>query len=175
MSRSFSPLSSSASPEGSLKHRSVPSPSAVFRYLAAFHEDYARQEGKAVIPPLSDLLLALERINADLIAALQKQNFTDCATLDMDATLIQTQKKDAFSYKGFKACQPLNTYWAEKGIILHTEFRDGNVPAGHEQLRVFLHALSLLPEGDRSSPLRYRGLPARPHVLLRREAASPLR
>jgi hypothetical protein len=26
-------------------HRSVPSPSAVFRYLAAFHEDYARHEG----------------------------------------------------------------------------------------------------------------------------------
>jgi hypothetical protein len=56
------------------KHRSVPSPSAVFRYLAAFHEDYPRIAGKAVIPPLTDLLLALERINADLIAAVDKQN-----------------------------------------------------------------------------------------------------
>ena len=35
------------------KHRSVPSPSAVFRYLSAFHEDHGREEGKAVIPPLT--------------------------------------------------------------------------------------------------------------------------
>ena len=129
------------------KHRSVPSPSAVFRYLSAFHEDYAREEGKAVIPPVTELLSALERINADLIAAVLKRNPTCSATLDMDATLIATEKKDAlFSYKGYKAYQPLNTYWAEHGLILHTEFRDGNVPAGYEQLRVFIHALSLLPE-----------------------------
>ncbi len=94
------------------KHRSVPSPSAVFRYLAAFHEDYARIEGRAVIPPLTEPLSGLERINADLIAAVDKQNPADHATLDMDATLIETQKNDALcSYKGFKAYQPLNTYW----------------------------------------------------------------
>ncbi|RPJ12141.1 MAG: IS1380 family transposase [Deltaproteobacteria bacterium] len=128
------------------KHRSIPSPSAVFRYLAAFHEEYVREEGKAVIPPSSELLSALERINADLVAAVQKRNPLRVATLDMDATLIETTKKDAlFSYKGFKAYQPLNTYWADQGLILHTEFRDGNVPAGCEQLRVFIHALSLLP------------------------------
>ena len=137
------------------KRRSVPSPSAVFRYLAAFHEDYARIEGKAVIPPLTELLSGLERINADLVAAVDKQNPVDQATLDMDATLVETQKKEAlFSYKGFKAYQPLNTYWAEKGLILHTEFRDGNVPAGHEQLRVFIRALSLLPEGVKTVRLR---------------------
>ncbi len=137
------------------KRRSIPSPTAVFRYLAAFHENYARIEGKAVIPPLTELLSGLERINADLVAAVNKQNPVDQATLDMDATLVETQKNDAlFSYKGFKAYQPLNTYWAEKGLILHTEFRDGNVPAGHEQLRVFIHALSLLPPGVKTIRLR---------------------
>jgi hypothetical protein len=105
-------------------------------------------KARAVIPPLTDLLCALERINADLVAAIHARNPVDHATLDMDATLIETQKKDAlFSYKGYKAYQPLNTYWAELGLVLHTEFRDGNVPAGHEQLRVFLHTLSLLPPG----------------------------
>lgn len=137
------------------KHRSVPSPSAVFRYLASFHEDYPRVEGKATIPPLTASLSALERINADLVAAVYSQNPSECATLDMDATLIETSKKDAlFSYKGYKAYQPLNTYWAEMGCILHTEFRDGNVPAGYEQLRVFLHALSLLPPGVKTVRLR---------------------
>ena len=137
------------------KHRSVPSPSAVFRYLAAFHEDYARVAGKAVIPPLTELLCGLERVNADLIAAVDKQNPADHATLDMDATLIETQKKEALlSYQGYKAYQPLNTYWAEAGLILHTEFRDGNVPAGREQLRVFVRALSLLPPGVKTVRLR---------------------
>ena len=137
------------------KHRSVPSPSTVFRYLAAFHEDYAPHEGKAVIPPLTALLSSLERIHGDLIASIQRWNPHDIATLDMDATLIETQKKDAlFSYKGYRAYQPLNTYWAEHGLILHTEFRDGNVPAGHGELRVFLHALSLLPPGVKTVRLR---------------------
>ena len=137
------------------KHRSVPSPSAVFRYLAAFHEDYVREEGKAVIPPSTELLSALECVNTDLVAAIHTRNPVDHATLDMDATVIETEKKDAlFSYKGYKAYQPLNTYWAEVGVVLHTEFRDGNVPAGHEQLRVFLHALSLLPPGVKTVRLR---------------------
>jgi Transposase DDE domain group 1 len=137
------------------KHRSVPSASAVFRYLAAFNEDHAREEGKAIIPPLTELLRALEMVHADLVRAIHQQNPIDCATLDMDATLIETGKKDAlFSYKGYKAYQPLNTYWAEQGLMLHTEFRDGNVPAGYEQLRVFMKALSLLPEKVKTVRLR---------------------
>jgi hypothetical protein len=69
-------------------------------------------------------LSALERINADFIAAVLKGNPSCSATLDMDATLIATEKKHAlFSYKGFKAYQPLNTYWAEQGLILHAECR----------------------------------------------------
>ena len=51
------------------------------------------------------------------------------ATLDMDATLIETHKRDAlFCYKKFKAYQPLNCWWAEQGVMLYSEFRDGNVP-----------------------------------------------
>jgi len=60
----------------------------------------------------------------------------------MDATLSATWKNQAlYSYKGDKAYQPLNTYWYERGVILHSEFRDGNVPAGHEQKRVLQEAL----------------------------------
>lgn len=137
------------------KHRSVPSPSAVFRYLAAFHTEYVPVKGTAVIPPVTTLLAALVQINADLVAAIRQRNPVDHATLDMDATLIETGKKEAlFSYKGYKAYQPLNTYWAELGCVLHTEFRDGNVPAGYEQLRVFLHALDLLPDGVKTVRLR---------------------
>jgi hypothetical protein len=139
-------------------HRSVPSPSAIFRYLEAFHdqeEEKKREEGKAFIPLPNTCLRSLELVNRDLIASIQTKNPLDTATLDMDATLIETQKKEAFfSYQGYKAYQPLNTYWAEQGLVLHTEFRDGNVPAGYGELRVFLHALSLLPPGVKTVRLR---------------------
>ncbi len=77
------------------------------------------------------------------------------ATLDTDATLVDTQKEDAlFSYKGYKAYQPFNVWWAEQELVLHTEFRDGNVPAGYEQLRVLKEALDMLPEGVKNVYLR---------------------
>ena len=70
------------------------------------------------------------------------------ATLDMDATVVETQKRTAlYSYAGTRAYQPLTTYWAEAGLVVHSEFRDGNVPAGHEQRRVLEEALQHLPAG----------------------------
>jgi hypothetical protein len=83
------------------------------------------------------------------------QDSGSTATRDMDATLVATNKIDAlFSYKGYKAYQPLNTWWFEQAILLHTEFRDGNVPAGFEQLRVFKDALDCLPEEVKKVRLR---------------------
>ena len=133
------------------QHRSVPSPSAIFRYLEAFHdplEEKKREKGTAFIPAPNQHVQGLVRVNRDLVASIQKHRPKTEATLDGDATLAETQKEDAlFSYKGYRAYQPFNTWWAEQELVLHTEFRDGNVPAGYEQLRVFKEALDLLPEG----------------------------
>ncbi len=55
----------------------------------------------------------------------------------MDATLVETHKRQAeYCYKKLKADQPLNCWWAEHGVFMHSEFRDDNVPTGHRQLRV---------------------------------------
>jgi hypothetical protein len=79
---------------------------------------------------------------------MQKQKKSTVATLDMDATLIAANKKEArFCYKGFAAYQPLNVWWAEQQMMIHTEFRDGNVNAGYEQLRLLKEAITMLPEG----------------------------
>jgi Transposase DDE domain group 1 len=133
------------------QHRSVPSPSAVFRYLEAFHnpdEEKKREKGKAFIPAPNQHVQGLVRVNRDLVASVQKRRPKMEATLDGDATLVETQKEDSlFSYKGRRAYQPYNVWWAEQELVLHTEFRDGNVPAGYEQLRVCKEALDLLPEG----------------------------
>lgn len=138
--------------------RSVPAPSSVFRYLSAFHdraEERKRVAGKASIPVPNEHLRGMAKVNQGIAAFMQKRNPQRTATLDQDATLVETAKRDAFfSYKGFKSYQPLNTWWAEQQMVLHTEFRDGNVPAGYEQLRVLKESLSLLPEGVEQVRLR---------------------
>jgi hypothetical protein len=58
------------------------------------------------------------------------------------------------AYKKFKAYQPLNSWWAEQGVMLYSEFRDGNVPAGHEQLRVLKTSLAHLPASVTKVSLR---------------------
>lgn len=139
-------------------HRSVPSQSAIFRFLAAFHnpeEEKKREKGKAFIPEPNEHLRGLMKVNRDLVASVQKHRPATEATLDGDATLKETYKKDArFSYKGYRAYQPFNIWWAEQQLMLHTEFRDGNVPAGYEQLRVFAEALDMLPPGVEKVYLR---------------------
>jgi hypothetical protein len=126
--------------------RTFPSASAIFRYLANFHnteQEKHRVKGKAFIPASNEHLKAFGKINAEMISIGDRN---ETATVDMDATVAATLKENAFcSYKGEKAYQPINTYWYERGLILHTEFRDGNVPAGYEQKRVLQEALGYLP------------------------------
>lgn len=140
------------------RRRSFPSPSAAFRYLALFQrpgEGGKGRRGDACIPEPMEGLGSLERVNGDLVAFVQRNAPQEQATLDMDATLIETSKEEAlFCYQGYKAYQPLSTYWAEQGVALHSEFREGNVPAGYEQLRVFKEALGLVPQGVEEVRLR---------------------
>jgi hypothetical protein len=138
--------------------RTVPSASAVFRYLAQFHDaeqEKQRQVGKAFIPEANEHLRGFSLTNSELAALAHRQTRDKIATLDMDATLIETNKAEAlYCYKGYRSYQPLNTWWAEQGVILHTQFRDGNVPAGYEQLRVFIEALECVPVGVEQIRLR---------------------
>ena len=138
--------------------RTVPSPTAIFRYLAQFHneaQEKIREPGKAFIPAANSYLNGLAWINKELASFSSFQGSENIATLDMDATLIASGKQSAlYCYQGYKAYQPLNTWWAEQGVVLHTEFRDGNVPAGFEQLRVLKEALGYLPEGIERVRLR---------------------
>jgi hypothetical protein len=133
------------------KTRAFPSTSTIHRYLEQFHhakEEKKRVEGTAFIPAPNDLLQNLLSLNTTLIQFAQRQRGLQTATLDQDATLAETHKRSAlYSYKNFKAYQPLNTYWYEQGLLIHSEFRDGNVPAGYEQLRVLQEVLQQLPEG----------------------------
>ena len=140
------------------RRRSVPSSSAAFRYLERFHdaaEEAKREPGRAFIPVASAGLRGLSRVNADMVGFIQRHLGRRCATLDMDATLVETHKREAlYCYESYRAYQPLTTYWSETDLIVHTEFRDGNVPAGYEHKRVLKEALGHLPAGVEKVMLR---------------------
>lgn len=140
------------------KTRGLPSNAAVHRYLRPFHspeEEKKRVSGSAFVPSANPYLQSLTQLNKILVGSVQLQSPTTQATLDQDATLTETHKRSAlYSYKKFKAYQALNTYWAEHGALLHSEFRDGNVPAGFEQLRVLKESLEFLPDNVEKVLLR---------------------
>ena len=129
--------------------RAFPSSSVVFRYLKNFvnpEEEELRTKGKAFVPAPNKALRALERVNPDLLSFAQKRSPQSEATLDMDASIVETSKQDAlFSYKGSQSYQPLSLRWAEQDLVPYSEFRDGNVPAAFQNLEVFQKTLEVLP------------------------------
>jgi len=145
------------------RQRAFTSRSATRRYLKEFHNDSEEErrlekwekEYRAFIPESNRHLSGLSRVCQDLVATAQHHHPIDVATLDQDATLVGSSKQAAlYCYKGHKAYQPFNTWWAEQQLIVHTEFLDGNVLAGHQQLRCFEEALQALPKGVKKVLLR---------------------
>lgn len=124
------------------RQSSFPSASSILRYLKRYDQ-------------FSEGLLGLSSLNVELIDFMQRNRPFEIATLDMDATLVGSEKSEAhWCYKGFKAYQPLNVYWYEQDMVLHSEFRDGNISAGSDLKRVFEESLSHIPEGVKRVYLR---------------------
>jgi hypothetical protein len=127
----------------------VPSAEAARWFLNAFHEDellQGRLPHQAFIPEETEWLNGLKEVGRDLIRKATREEPPWKATIDLDATVIESQKREAyFTYLGDKGYQPVNAYWAEQDLILVDEFRDGNVPAQADLLRVLKEAIAALP------------------------------
>jgi hypothetical protein len=131
--------------------RGIASASATFRDLRQFHneeEEKKRQPHQGFIPQSNAALKGLWEVHKDFIGYVQRRRPEEEATMDMDATLVETSKEEAlWSYKGDKAYQPLQAYWHEQDLVVYSEFRDGNVPCGYRQTEVLERALEQLPQG----------------------------
>jgi hypothetical protein len=127
----------------------VPSPEAARCFLNAFHEEElleGRLPHQAFIPEETEWLEGLAAVQRDLMkkAIFKEQPWK--ATIDLDATVIESHKQQAYwTYLEQKGYQPVVAYWAEQDLILADEFRDGNVPAGMDLLPLLKEALSALP------------------------------
>jgi hypothetical protein len=125
-------------------------PRSMLNYLHRFHdpEQPASRPGKARIGKESKGLRGLGKVNRELIGHVQRQAPEQQATIDIDASIHESHKKEAlWTYDGVRGYQPVIAYWAEQGVILADQFRDGNVPAGMGNRSVVRAALSALPEG----------------------------
>ena len=95
-------------------------------------------------------LVDLDRVCQQELEWALKHDERDEYTLDMDASQIIAEKQDAErTYKGEKGYMPMIGHLAENGLVLHDEFRAGNVAPASQNLEFFQACLSKMPEGKR--------------------------
>jgi hypothetical protein len=131
----------------------LPSAEKLRSTLETFHDPAilakrADQAGKAWIVPESERLATLAELCTKFVQAVAKNEPTPItrATVDHDASVIEAHKRDALAhYKGGRGYQPAVAMWAETGLVLADEFRDGNVPAGMDNLPLIERAFAVLP------------------------------
>ncbi|MBI5957063.1 MAG: IS1380 family transposase [Chloroflexi bacterium] len=128
----------------------LPPASTARQWLDQFHDE-TLLEGRPLqgsfIPMESARLAALravvERTIHAYVAAVRAGPMV---TLDVDAHLVESSKYTALpSYAGFRGYQPLLVQWAEAGLILADQFRDGNVPASQNIRQLVDEAYDSLP------------------------------
>lgn len=132
-----------------LLHRRLPSPDALHDFLAGFHDDVqmAQRPGAgAWIPEEHAALQALAAVNTALVQRAVAGIPAAAATLDLDATMIVSRKRDALPlYTGGRGYQPTAVCWAEQDLVLADQYRDGHVPAGMDPLTVARRGFTALP------------------------------
>jgi len=131
----------------------IPAPETARQWLDKFHDEelMSRQpEQGAFIPVESAPLAGLREPNRQVIwSYIEKMKPGQEVTLDVDAHLVETSKANAFyCYDGRKAFQPIEVEWAETGLVLAEESRQGNVLAGMDIKRVVDEAFEMLPPGE---------------------------
>jgi hypothetical protein len=130
----------------------IPAAETARQWLDKFHDEELMsgqpQQG-AFIPVESAPLAGLREPNRQVIwSYIAKMKPGPEVTLDVDAHLVETTKANAFyCYDGRKAFQPIEVEWAETGLVLAEEFRQGNVLAGRDIKRVVDEAFEMLPAG----------------------------
>ena len=128
----------------------LPAPSTARNWLEQFHDEKAvaqRPLQGSFIPQESPWLTGLREVNRRCVRGyLSAVETGRQVTLDVDAHLVECSKREALrTYLGFRGYQPLIVAWAETGLILADQFRDGNVPASEEIATLVDEAYEALP------------------------------
>lgn len=136
----------------------LPKATALREFLNRFHDESiesvrpARETQKSFILPCSSGVSGLQNVQAGMVRHMAKLHEQagerlNIATIDMDATIIESHKESALPhYEGGRGYQPMVAVWAEADLAVADEFRDGNVPAKQEPLACAQQAFAALPK-----------------------------
>lgn len=134
--------------------RDIPSLTSVREWLDEFHnaeEDGKRGYGEAFVPEANEALAGLRGVNREFAAdsfRLYERSGRPAvtrATLEIDATYMETQKQNALRcYKEFEAYSGLTVRWTEMGLVIWDEFRDGNVPPAYRNQEALAESIRYL-------------------------------
>lgn len=129
----------------------LPVATTIRDFLEGFHVENPplwRAGEKTAVPEESAPLAGVGAATRRVLAAVQQHALQRTATLDVDATILEAHKHTAtVTYEGTRGYQPVVAVWAEQDLIVHDEFRDGNVPAGCGNARILERAVAALPAG----------------------------
>lgn len=136
--------------------RTFPSASSLHDWLGRFQDEAAgqpREKGKAVVPKPAVELQVIQAVSRRLAGCLIRVLQLDELTLDMDATVLASGKREALhTYRSAtgevpreRGYQPLSVFCPELGMVLASEFRDGNVPAQTHNRALLEQVLAELP------------------------------
>jgi hypothetical protein len=124
---------------GLLGQDALPDPDTVGDWLRRMGDPQTGQAGLEGLGQVRDALTT---------RLLCRDGVTDY-TLDVDATLIEAEKRDAqWSYKGLTGYMPLLGFLVETPVCLVEEFRDGNISPGSGHLAFYQAELINVLEAD---------------------------
>jgi len=139
----------------------LPAPSTIRAWLDQCHDEKAmagRPSQGSFIPPESARLAGLmEVVRQSVRAYVAATNTSRQVTMDVDAHLVESTKREALrTYEGYRGYQPMIVTWAQTGLILADQFRDGNVPASKDTAEVVDEAYDALPSRPDGWDVRVR-------------------
>lgn len=100
-------------------------------------------------------LAGLQNVNRSIFCRLLRNDERTNYTLDMDATQIVAEKREAhYTYKGEKGYMPLVGHIAETGLVVGYEFREGNAAPATGNLEFLQACERNMPKGKRITAIR---------------------
>ncbi len=138
---------------GAMLGYTPPAPETARQWLDRFHDERLMEERPSqgsFLPRESEGLAGLREVERKVVHAYVEAVKPGVeVTLDVDAHLVETSKTEAkYCYEGYKAYQPMEVAWAESGLVLSEEFREGNVPPSKDIARLVEEAYGALPPGE---------------------------
>jgi hypothetical protein len=123
-----------------LGQEELPDPDTVGDWLRRMGDPTTGQAG----------LVGLGHVRDALTARILRRDRIAAYTLDVDATLVEAEKREAaWSYQGVKGYMPLLGFLFETPVCLVDEFREGNASPGAGHLAFYQAGKARMPEGKR--------------------------